>query len=207
MIVQNPSVIVRPPLLSGIRPGASAVRVTTAISSVVAPRDAVRSVFSAGLQGPRGAQGEQGKIGRPGPAGPQGAQGIQGPIGLPGSAASDVVAFTMSCDPLALAVGDVVRLDPAANNSVVKCVDNTAAGYAIGVVLTVDGLANVCGIQAFGMLSFSYPGISRGDRIFLGIDGKPTGSVPSTGYIQEFGFSPETRKIFVNFGFERTKRA
>lgn len=146
-------------------------------------------------------------VGSQGPPGPRGEQGVQGEKGDPGIGASDKMVIPMRFVPFTLSISDIVRPDPSIDSGVAKCVDNTV--WAIGVVIAIDDSTGDCSILVRGKTNDDYSGITKtgslDGRVFLGTDGSPTQTLPSSGFKQMLGYCYEDGKINWNFGDYRVK--
>lgn len=84
-----------------------------------------------------------------------------------------------------VAVGDLVYQDTTNDSFVITATNNTEVSQIIGVVYSKSTPfdANVMIIGVFD----GFSGLSAGARIFLGANGLPTITKPTTGYVHNLG--------------------
>jgi len=96
-----------------------------------------------------------------------------------------------------LTVGDVVYQSSTVDNFVVTSTNNNTFEPSIGVVTAKPSTTN-CVVQFFGECSIPFVGIQRSKKVFLNTDGTLTTNVPTSGYLQQMGFSYEDNKVFID---------
>jgi len=83
-----------------------------------------------------------------------------------------------------VAMGDLVFQSTTADNTAVTATDNLTVAPVFGIVTTKLAPTS-CEVTYQGIVATS---VARG-KVFLGTDGKPTGTEPTTGYVQTLGVS------------------
>jgi hypothetical protein len=109
--------------------------------------------------------------------------------------------LVMSCLP-SVAVGDLVFQSTVADNTAVTCTNNTDVEPAFGIV-TAKRSTVAAEVLYQGMIASS---LTRG-KVFLGIDGRLTKTLPAAGYIQHLGISFGNGMMLFNPTLARTKRS
>jgi hypothetical protein len=114
------------------------------------------------------------------------------------------VTIERDCDS-SITVGDFVLESLTIPNKVEKCIDNTSIAPCIGVVVSKPSPTK-CVVKQYG-LQAGFTGLVQGRHVFLNIDGTPTSTSPTTGYLQILGVATSSNQILINVQILRVKRA
>ena len=90
---------------------------------------------------------------------------------------------TLDCDT-SVSVNDLVYLSSIDVNTALEAVDNNSPTPVIGIVIQKP-TSESCVVLLRGFIQE----VATQGRLFVGTDGKLTGTVPATGYLQEMGIS------------------
>lgn len=115
---------------------------------------------------------------------------------------SEVITKDMACE-VSSTIKDIVYPSDSEDNKVYTNINNRVDIPSIGIIISKIG--NICKVLLYGKCDLIFTGIVTGKTVFLGIDGQPTQTKPTTGYMQILGFAYETGKIFVNPNYIRAK--
>jgi hypothetical protein len=104
-----------------------------------------------------------------------------------------------------LAVEDLVYQSPSENRYVLKVIDNTTVNPVIGMVQSLQMNDTVVVMQV-GIFTITDT-LSSGKTVFVGTNGRPTTTPPSTGFLQSLGVATTTNELFINPEVRRVQRA
>jgi len=120
------------------------------------------------------------------------------PIGGPGGTTA-----IYNCDGT-LVSGDFVFISPILDNYVVKASDNNTVNPVMGIVTELLSATTVAVVHSGFFIINS--ALNNGAKVYVGPNGRPTDTLPDTGYIQILGVTARTGRLYFNPDPQRCKR-
>lgn len=108
---------------------------------------------------------------------------------------AEKVADTFLCD-VSVAVGDLVRADTATSDTVASISSNVYDDVVFGMVI-LKPTATTCQVLISGKASGLATSLVFGKVVWVGTDGKPSTTRPTTGHIQKIGISIKADTMFL----------
>lgn len=102
-----------------------------------------------------------------------------------------------------ISIGDIVTPDADNDLGIIPITNNQDIEKILGIISWKDD-DNNCDVMIKGLFEeIDFDNIARGDRVYIGDDGKPNNAPPNIGSIKEIGYGFKAKQICVNFDKER----
>jgi len=109
----------------------------------------------------------------------------------------------MNCESGAV-VGDLVYQSQTVDGLALVAVDNNSENPVIGVISSKPS-STKAKVTLIGIIE-DYSGLTKGQKVMVGLTGEPTTTPPTVNYLQTIGFALSETKIYFRPEFQRVKR-